>query len=114
MPVTVRLPASNIGGVEKYAEVLLTGPASGSGDGAADWLTSVFASLAEDITVAVMSEVEEYAQPGDEEAGRAVGRVAKDAVAGFAARLAATAAAEAAVLAEPPEAAVLAEAASAA
>ena len=85
--------------MEKYAEVLLTGPPPGS-DAAAGWLPPAFGSLAEDIAVAVMSEVEEYAQPGDDEAARAVRRVARDAVAGFAARLTATAAAAAA---EPPE-----------
>ncbi len=72
--------------MEKYAEVLLTGQPPGS-DLAAVWLPPAFVSLAEDITAAVMSEVEEYAQPGDEEAARAVRRVARDAVAGFAARL---------------------------
>jgi hypothetical protein len=72
--------------VEKYAEVLLAGQPPGA-DLAAAWLPPAFASLAEDITAAVMSEVEEYAQPGDEEAARAVRRVARDAVAGFAARL---------------------------
>ncbi len=43
-----------------------------------------------------MREVEEYAQPGDEDAARAVRRVARDAVAGFAARLGAPAASPAA------------------
>ena len=69
--------------MEKYAEVLLSGPPSGP-DGV--WLPPAFGSLAQDITAAVMSEVEEYAQPGDEAAARAVRRVARDAVAGFAAR----------------------------
>ena len=81
--------------MEKYAEVLLTGPPPGpdgpppgSGEAAGiGWLPPAFGSLADDIAAAVMSEVEEYAQPGDEEAARAVRRVARDAVAGFAARL---------------------------
>ena len=88
--------------MEKYAEVLLTGQAPGP-DGqapgsaeAAGWLPPAFGSLAEDIAAAVMREVEEYAQPGDEDAARAVRRVARDAVAGFAARLGAPAASPAA------------------
>jgi hypothetical protein len=76
--------------VEKYAEVLLTSELTPG------LLPPAFGSLAEDITAAVMSEVEEYAQPGDEEAARAVRRVARDAVAGFAARLTGQAASPAA------------------
>jgi hypothetical protein len=76
--------------VEKYAEVLLTSELTPGS------LPPAFGSLAEDITAAVMSEVEEYAQPGDEEAARAVRRVARDAVAGFAARLTGQAASAAA------------------
>jgi hypothetical protein len=68
--------------VEGYAEVL----SAGSG-GAADWLTRTLNSLADDITAAITGEVEEYAQPGDDAAARAVRRVAHDAVAGFAARV---------------------------
>ena len=85
--------------MEKYAEVLLAGQPPGS-DLAAVWLPPAFVSLAEDISAAVMSEVEEYAQPGDEEAARAVRRVARDAVAGFAARLTGQAASPAAGLPE--------------
>jgi len=59
----------------------------GAADGVADWLLPALDSLAEEITAAVMREVEEYAQPGDDEAARAVRRVARDAVAGFAARV---------------------------
>jgi hypothetical protein len=44
--------------------------------------------LADDITAAIMREVEEYAQPGDDAAGRAVHRLAHEAVAGFGARVA--------------------------
>lgn len=95
--------------MEKYAEVLLTGPPPGS-DLAAEALPPAFGSLAEDIAAAVMSEVEEYAHPGDEEVARAVRRVARDAVAGFAARLTGQAASPAAGLPEtgrpetgPPE-----------
>ena len=77
----------------------MTGPPPGS-DLAAGWLPPAFVSLAEDITAAVMREVEEYAQPGDEAAARAVRRVARDAVAGFAARLAGQAASPAADLPE--------------
>jgi hypothetical protein len=73
--------------VEKYAEVLLAGPPPGTDGQPPGSLPPAFGSLAQDIAAAVMSEVEEYAQPGDEEASRAVRRVARDAVAGFAARL---------------------------
>jgi hypothetical protein len=72
--------------VEKYAEVLLAGHPAVSA-GAADWLLPALNSLADDITAAIMGEVEEYAQPGDDAAARAVRRVARDAVAGFAARV---------------------------
>jgi len=65
--------------VEKYADVLLAG-----------WPVAID-SLAGEITAAILREVEEYAQPGDEAAARAVRRVASDAVAGFAARVAAPA-----------------------
>ena len=91
--------------MEKYAEVLLAGPPPGPagpppGPGEpAGWLPPAFGSLAEDITAAVMTEVDEYAQPGDEEAARAVRRVVRDAVAGFAARLTGPASTPAA---EPP------------
>jgi hypothetical protein len=70
--------------VEKYADVLLPG-----------WPV-VIDVLASEISAAILREVEEYAQPGDDEAARAVARVARDAVAGFAARLATPA--------SPPEA----------
>jgi len=81
--------------VEKYADVLLAGwPAVSTG--AAAWLLPALESLDDDITAAIMREVEEYAQPGDEAAARAVRRVARDAVAGFAARVTAPA--------SPPEA----------
>ena len=88
--------------MEKYAEVLLSGlPPGLDGPPGSDLApgsllfefgspvfgSPAFGSLAEDISAAVMSEVEEYAQPGDEEIVRAVRRVARDAVAGFAARL---------------------------
>ncbi len=66
------------------------------------WLPPAFGSLAEDIAAAVMSEVEEYAQPGDEEAARAVRRVARDAVAGFAARLTGPAASPRSPAGQPP------------
>ena len=76
--------------VEKYADVLLAGwPAVSTG--AAAWLLPALESLDDDITAAIMREVEEYAQPGDEAAARAVRRVARDAVAGFAARVTAPA-----------------------
>jgi hypothetical protein len=65
--------------VEKYADVLLAG-----------WPAAVD-SLASEITAAILREVEEYAEPGDEAAARAVRRVAHDAVAGFAARVTAPA-----------------------
>lgn len=56
-------------------------------DEAADWLAPVLGSLADEVSIAVMREVEEYAQPGDEPTARAVHRVAHDAVAGFGARV---------------------------
>jgi len=82
--VTMGLLASNIWLVEKYADVLLAG------------LPAAVDSLASEITAAILREVEEYAQPGDEAAARAVRRVASDAVAGFAARVSPSA--------RPPEA----------
>jgi hypothetical protein len=88
--VTASLLASNVTGVEEYAEVLVAGHPADSdrvARGVADWLLPALDSLAEEITAAVMREVEEYAQPGDDEAARAVRRVARDAVAGFAARV---------------------------
>jgi len=88
--------------VEKYAEVLLSGSPPGS-DGLPGWLPPAFGSLADDIAAAVMREVEEYARPGDEEAARAVRRVARDAVAGFAARLASQAGSPAPEPQEPPD-----------
>ena len=68
----------------------------------AGWLLPVLNSLADDITAAIMREVDEYAQPGNDAAARGVRRMAHDAVAGFAARVTRPAAAAAA---EPPEAA---------
>ena len=93
----MELLTSNIIGVEQYAEVLLAGHPAVSA-GAADWLLPALNSLADDITAAIMGEVEEYAQPGDDAAARAVRRVARDAVAGFAARVT-----QPAVAAVPPE-----------
>jgi hypothetical protein len=82
-------------------------------DGAAEWLLPALNSLADDITAAITREVEEYAQPADDPAAKAVRRVAHDAVAGFAARVTqpAAAASPAAVL---PDTAQLPDAASAA
>ena len=105
MHVTASLLASNVTGVEEYAEVLVAGHPADS-DRVADWLLPALDSLAEDITAAIMREVEEYAQPGDDEAARAVRRVARDAVAGFAARVtqpAPTPATAEAATAGPPE-----------
>jgi hypothetical protein len=59
----------------------------GAGPGAAAWLLPALDSLADDITTAITREVEEYAQPGDDPAARAVRRVARDAVAGFMVRI---------------------------
>ncbi|HEY6785954.1 MAG TPA: helix-turn-helix domain-containing protein [Trebonia sp.] len=70
--------------MKRYADVLLAG-----------WPAAVD-SLAGEITAAILREVEEYAEPGDEAAARAVRRIARDAVAGFAARVTAPA--------SPPEA----------
>jgi len=84
--VTASLLASNVWGVERYTEVLPAGWPAVAG-GAAGWLVLALDSLADDIGAAIMREVDEYAQPGDDEAARAVRRVAHDAVAGFAARV---------------------------
>jgi PucR C-terminal helix-turn-helix domain len=102
--VTLALPASNIAGVEKYAEVLSAGWPVVSGE-AAGWLLPAFGSLADDITAAIMREVEEYAQPGDDAAARAVHRVAHEAVAGFGARVTQTVTSAAAEPAETASAA---------
>jgi hypothetical protein len=84
--VTAGLLASNVTGVEKYAKVLLAGrPAASSGP--ARWLLPALNSLADDITAAITCEVGEYAESGDDAAARAVRRLARDAVAGFAARV---------------------------
>ena len=76
--------------MEKYADVLLArwqAAPAGEGQEAAAWLLPALDSLADDITAAITREVEEYAQPGDDPAARAVRRVAQDAVAGFAMRI---------------------------
>jgi hypothetical protein len=74
--------------VEKYADVLLARWTAVPGrQGAAAWLLPALDSLADDITTAITREVEEYAQPGDDPAAKAVRRVAQDAVAGFADRI---------------------------
>jgi len=88
--VTVALLASNIAGVEGHAEVLSAGWPGVSGE-AAGWLLPALGSLADDITSAIMREVEEYARPGDDAAARTVHRVAHEAVAGFGARVTQTA-----------------------
>ena len=80
------LLASNITWVEGSAEVLSASWPSVSGE-AAGWLLPALGSLADDITSAIMREVEEYAQPGDDAAARTVHRVAHEAVAGFGARV---------------------------
>jgi hypothetical protein len=77
--------------------------------GVAGWLLPALSSLAGDITAAIMREVEEYAQPGNDAAARGVRRAADGAVAGFAARVtqpaaAAAVAPPAAVSAGPPAA----------
>ena len=91
--VTLALPASNITGVEQYAEVISADWPGVSGEAAA-WLLPALGSLADDITAAIAREVDEYAQPGDDAAARAVHRVAHDAVAGFGARVTQSATAE--------------------
>jgi hypothetical protein len=107
--VTLALLASNIACVEEYAEVLSAGWPGVSGE-AASWLLPALGSLADDITTAIMREVEEYAQPGDDAAARTVHRVAHEAVAGFGARVTQPAASTVPVLPEtgpretdPPE-----------
>ena len=94
-------------GVEQYAEVLSAGWPAVSG-GAEGWLAPTLNSLADDIATVIMREVEEYAQPGDDDAARAVRRVAHDAVAGFAARISRPSAAPSTMIA-PPAAASAAE-----
>ena len=100
--VTLALPASNIAGVERYAGVLSAGWPVVSGE-AAGWLLPALGSLADDITTAITREVEEYAQPGDDAAARAVHRVAHEAVAGFGARVTQTVTSAAAEPAETAE-----------
>jgi hypothetical protein len=102
--VTLALLASNVASVEEYAQVLSAGWPGVPGE-AAGWLLPGLGPLADDITTAIMREVEEYAQPGDDAAARAVHRVAHEAVAGFGARVAQTAASAASGLASgvPPE-----------
>jgi len=75
--------------VEQYADVLSAGWPGVAGE-PAGWLLPAPGSLAEDITTAIMREVEEYARPGDDAAARAVRRLAREAVAGFGARVAQT------------------------
>jgi hypothetical protein len=99
--VTTALLTSNVICVEKYAEVLPPGRPTLPG-GAAGWLAPALSSLADDITAAIMREVEEYARPDDDAAARAVRRVAHDAVEGFAARITQPTASE------PPETATAA------
>lgn len=88
--------------MEKYAEVLSAGWPGVSGE-AAGWLLPALGSLADDISTAIMREVEEYARPGDDAAARAVRRVAHEAVAGFGARATRPAAPAAPAATEPPE-----------
>ena len=77
--------------MEQYADVLSAGWPGVAGE-PAGWLLPAPGSLAEDITTAIMREVEEYARPGDDAAARAVRRLAREAVAGFGARVAQTSA----------------------
>lgn len=84
--VTAALLTSNIRGVEQYAEVLPAGRLTVPGE-LADWLPTALGPLADDITAAIMNEVPEYAQSGDEEVARAVRRAAREAVAGLSARV---------------------------
>ena len=77
--------------------------AADSAGAAAGWLLPALGSLADDITAAIMREVEEYAQPGDDAAARAVRRVAHDAVAGFGARVTRTRDCPASGVTEPAE-----------
>ena len=103
--VTAALPASNVAGVEQYAEVLPAGPLARPGAPAASAMASATASamagpmagaavgparpgsLADAITAAILHEVPEYAQPGDDDVARTVRRVAHEAVAGLSARV---------------------------
>lgn len=94
------LLASNIAGVEQRAEALIAGRRAAPGE-PADWLPASLGSLAGDIAAAIMREVQEYAQPGDEEVARTVRRVARVAVAGLGARVTKAAASAAA---DPPSA----------
>jgi hypothetical protein len=108
--VTVALLASNVAGVEQYAEVLPAGPPARPGEPPASAMASAMAgamagamavpvagaaaspavppgSLADAITAAILHEVPEYAQPGDDDVARTVRRVAHEAVAGLSARV---------------------------
>jgi len=59
--VTALLLTSNVRDVERYAEVLSAGwpDVSGGSGGAEGWLAATLNSLADDITAAVMREVEQ-------------------------------------------------------
>ena len=108
--VTVALLASNVAVVEQYAEVLPAGPLARPGEPPASAMASAMAvptagamtvpvagaaaspavppgSLADAITAAILHEVPEYAQPGDDDVARTVRRVAHEAVAGLSARV---------------------------
>jgi hypothetical protein len=72
-------------------------------DEVAGWLVPALSSLDEDITAAITRELEEYARPGEDPAhARGIRRVARDAVAGLAARITQP------EVPEPPEAALAA------
>jgi hypothetical protein len=72
-------------------------------DEVAAWLVPALSSLEDDITTAITRELEEYARPGEDPAhARGIRRLARDAVAGFAAR------ATQRGVPEPPEAALAA------
>jgi PucR-like helix-turn-helix protein len=97
-PVTVALLASNVAVVEQYAEVLPAGPLARPGEPAASAMAGPMAraaagpaappgSLADAIAAAILREVPEYAQPGDDDVARTVRRVAHEAVAGLSARV---------------------------
>jgi PucR C-terminal helix-turn-helix domain len=100
--VTLALLASNIADVEKHAGVLSAGCPGVPGE-AAGWLLPALGLLADDITAAIVREVDEYAQPGDDAAARAVRRVAHEAVAGFGARVTRAGAAAACAAVETAE-----------
>src|SRR6266700_3558798 len=85
-PMTGALPASNIQFVRQMGVLVAEWPPVPPE--AVSWMLPELGSLADDMTVAILGEVPEYARPDDDSYARVVHQVAKDAVHQFAARVA--------------------------